>query len=96
MRPIVAGGAEAPYHWVSADVIPGLSRFPVGTKPVIEVPVLPLHALITRRAPLPVPDDNGHAWRRRKREDRVQVVGHEQRQFAIPMAEVVKSPNSVE
>ena len=90
--PVFGPRTEAFYDWIVADVGGFLFAFFGVTNAVIEVAFLPKHLVVKRVVFFPFAHGAGHRGRRWKRQERMEVVGHQQKERAVPAeARVVKA-----
>ena len=90
--PVCGTRTEAFYDGIVADVGGFFFAFFSVTNAVIEVAVLPKHLVVKRVVFFPFAHGARHRGRRWKHQERMEVVGHQQKERAVPAeARVVKA-----
>jgi hypothetical protein len=87
--PILRALAQAFANRIHQDIAGFLFQFVMIAQAMIEKITLPIHAMFSRDELLPIPDRRLHSWFARKRNNRVQMIGHEHAQAAMPARSLV-------
>ena len=93
MEPIFLACTKSFHDGIAPDVVPFLQAFVRMANAMIKVIILPADAVKSRGSPLPVTNGRRHARLRRKANQGMQMIGHQQEQLAPPSAKFVIARN---
>jgi hypothetical protein len=91
MGPIILVIAKPLHDRIVSNILPLLIGLCLMPQPVIKEVLLPLDPLESCRSTLPVPNYSGHSRIAREPEQRMNVIGHQQEEFAPPVSNFVIS-----